>query len=780
MILGYNINAAAQMNPTLGVGLEELTFNKGTFDAELVAKIIREKQKELGKEALKYFILKMFPDQNYATKYYVQNSLHLLLNEKNPQVIEKELLELTTNYALALGIAKVYYNLDDIKYADPEIRKLVLDVLNNDSKANYSKFVDIVSLALSNCEKIRNKGFYKKRVDYTSESTETSKDVIKLRDKITEQIGNYTEHFEIIQEFFTKHQDQRAVVDIATNLIQGYRQEVNLLLQQDHIDKIIKSISKAVDGDKQLSDKVKNYIDSNSEYFSAQQEVRLLENQLAEVNNLDKYGIKYGDASQKLSKILKEINILSTTSTTGTDSITVSASAARRAAIDQLIDEKLKLEEEIQENRVGFQKIVDTLKLNLVIENYVPNEGYLTNLKLKLQSESPSIKKLADANTKLRSVTVELFGDKDFLKGYIKKLLDMISSGSASPFYKQLELPQSNLTEQYADDVAELYNVLYTLYEKENAALSDIKYLEQTTIPNLIKYSLYVSKDASQFKNAIDNFKALSLLLKINAIQSSLVKDKTFFYSKQLDNILLFVSQLDKLDKAETYVSIINLIRENADELARTLIANDESAEHNFANLYILFTNAIKKYTLINSDKQYVEVDVISFLNDLQVYYEKNNKSWFSLYLTLGLSENFFFRKVTFPDFEEKISTVGFASEKLGIKFKLHDFKIRDTVYSQTVKDDVYLDRRFPFINEMYSVVYCSGLLYSLANTATNEHFDYPHVGVGIGVRFYNALDLNLTLGLPFVENYNFGDLQFLSIGLDIPLSEYLERIGKE
>ena len=180
-----------------------------------------------------------------------------------------------------------------------------------------------------------------------------------------------------------------------------------------------------------------------------------------------------------------------------------------------------------------------------------------------------------------------------------------------------------------------------------------------------------------------------------------------------------------------------------------------------------------------------------STLNDLKTYYDKNNTSRFSLYLSLGLNQKFFLNnKFEYPattsinaDGEEvvnaprKISNIGFASEKLGLEINIHSFK-KYKGYSNVFKDDIYLNERTPFINDLYAVVYGSGLLYSLANTTTDEDFDFVHVGAGFGVRFYNALDVNFTAGIPVVKDQPFGRNVFLGIGFDIPLGEYLQKIG--
>jgi hypothetical protein len=71
-------------------------------------------------------------------------------------------------------------------------------------------------------------------------------------------------------------------------------------------------------------------------------------------------------------------------------------------------------------------------------------------------------------------------------------------------------------------------------------------------------------------------------------------------------------------------------------------------------------------------------------------------------------------------------------------------------------------------------------LLYSIANTSTTGSFDYPYVGISPGIRFYNALDLNISFGLPFIKNQPVLKNSFLGIGLDIPLGEYLEKVGNK
>ena len=93
--------------------------------------------------------------------------------------------------------------------------------------------------------------------------------------------------------------------------------------------------------------------------------------------------------------------------------------------------------------------------------------------------------------------------------------------------------------------------------------------------------------------------------------------------------------------------------------------------------------------------------------------------------------------------------------------------------------NDIYLSKNDPIFNDVYAILYGSGLLYSLANTSTDSNFDYPHLGLGVGVRFFNSLDANISVGVPLIKESRFFQNKFISIGFDIPLGEYLERLGR-
>ncbi len=291
---------------------------------------------------------------------------------------------------------------------------------------------------------------------------------------------------------------------------------------------------------------------------------------------------------------------------------------------------------------------------------------------------------------------------------------------------------------------------------------------EEKIIPEFLRLGAALSLDSAKLNKRIQNFNVLSKMLKVQSITQIPAK---FRYNRSLLEVLKFVSNLGDLDKAETYEDMLNMF----DHANNLIIDNLEDEE--FKRTYILFSSAMKNYTLVNTEKQYVEIDVASFLNDLQQYYGRNNKSIIGLYLTLGLNQNFFFRQVSIPGEQDGIKNIGFASEKLGLKLRFNKIKNYNGL-ENTILTDVNLNTNAPFVNEWYGIVYGSGLLYSIANSSTYSNFDYPHVGLGTGIRFYNALDVNFIVGFPFIKNESMFRNAFVGIGLDIPLGEYLEKIG--
>jgi len=1008
----------AQVNPTLGVGLETLTMNKGTIDVEVLTKIIMEKQKELKGEALKRFMLKLFPDANYTTKFYIQNCLHILLNEKNPQVIEKEILELTTNYALALGVTYALVNTDNpemlaanaayesyieddqnkpidriheyvslikkvrgerivwipyqrnllrkefkkyslekklgeliaknktditqsyknrrkiaaaernIKnmesrifklkqrrkitaddkaynlvsnageiiyaasdsleekrkirryfrrlklnrfYSYPEFKKANINytinlytdlqyvniinrylftsyiptplqnrfrelarvalserrnmesILSNQNhvmeesevkkindelikvknfnlnsntpesisttpkvKIPFGTLLDVVSLSLSDMDLLQKKGFFKNKVDYREgnfyQNLKSEKDLNyktaldTLKVKICKKIEPYILHYDVIKEFISKNnklKDQHKIIDyiksqaielISTPLTLSDIEGSGLVLNNTKIISSLGDINTAI----KKIENLKAELNSSLTIINAETikrinyQTELLKNLSQDIINLyNNLLIPNSIANITLAKYI-EILAIKSRSYSLEQLIAISHTPDNDAITN---DTSLTYTEKILKI-ISLQNGSSTL--SLVPGNYLSLRTDIENLSNTLNNISYNLlyKYIAIRKNEVYNLLVTESGFyKVFVKSALKKTLEKNFKTSTLKI-------DSTLNSKRATLLSDLYSKLDTILKTENINLSDINYLEKNASKILVELKIQDDNVANDtiYQSLINYSEIIIPLLKIKVLQDIGDVGK---YEPELMTLFEFIANLDKLDKAKTFTSIVDMLRTGSDKV------EDQLAPGEFKDGYLIFINAMKKYTLINTTQNYVEIDVASFLNELQTYYNRNNNSVCSLYLSIGLNENIFIGgDFKYPNSDQKLDNIGFASEKLGLKFRLHSFT-KYGGYENAIKNDVYLNTKAPFINNLYAIVYGSGLLYSLANTATDENFDFAHIGVGFGLRFYNALDVNFTLGLPFVKDGHFGDYPFIGIGFDIPLGEYLEKLGK-
>ncbi len=904
----YQVAVYAQANPTLAIGLETLTMNKGTIDVKVLTEIIVEKQKELKQEALKRFMLKLFPDANYTTRFYLQNALHILLNEKNPQVIEKEILELTTNYALSLGVAyamiesndspvndilqpyRAYENcsryyldnesdryrlqiskkdkLDQLENKRKQYNDLVLADLNQPDRSSkgyrklrchkrklkqyedkiarlkfrYGLFqkneanlpaeqqripfgvvLDVVSLSLSDIPELQKKGFFKNRIAYTegefylnlsreqnAEGIALKQSLDTLKVDICKKISLYVEHYEVIKEFVKKGQNKK-VADILNELniensqialpfIKAAKPGENA--QVDGLKAIMEEITNASKTLNKLNDKAidklafpllkpgdvptndeqairlyNDFMDKRSKINGnlKNDRVALPDFIVVQKTAIDKISLPQDTIAQNQEKITQKIAQLNEriekfNNSPETDHYKDVLSSAK--SLQRLID---RYNDSVKTAPVRISNEIvaafgQSGRISIDIEKYNNRMAEMqrkAETALKVQQEE--IRSLKDEIGKSQAALLE--GLKKLANDpskHFNAILDDISK--AQNF--QTDGLDSITVRKVSKILPELYTNVMRLVKNKQVTLKDIHYLEETIIAQMIELKIRDknTQNDAVYNSIIKHIREAAPLLKMMVIE----KIKDFGgYDQELMDLFEFLSNLNKLDKAETYQSIVNMLRDGSLKVETNL------SEGEFKESYQLFINAMKKYTLINTNKEYVEIDVVSFLNDLQQYYGRNTKSWLSLYLTLGLNQNFFLREFHFPESQERIKNISFASEKIGLKTRFYSFK-KYAGYEHVVKNDIYLNKKAPFVNEVYGILYGSGLLYSLANTVTNENFDFPHAGIGTGIRFYNALDINVTLGFPFIKDRNFGDNAFIGIGLDIPLGEYLEKLGRK
>lgn len=94
--------------PTLQVGLSGIDFSRGNLDAELIAEIIAEKQKEVKVRLIKNMFLEKLGVKNGLFYTFIDNNIDIILKEKDEDTRVKNLLENTVNLSFVVGYTEYY------------------------------------------------------------------------------------------------------------------------------------------------------------------------------------------------------------------------------------------------------------------------------------------------------------------------------------------------------------------------------------------------------------------------------------------------------------------------------------------------------------------------------------------------------------------------------------------------------------------------------------------------------------------------------------------------
>lgn len=326
----------------------------------------------------------------------------------------------------------------------------------------------------------------------------------------------------------------------------------------------------------------------------------------------------------------------------------------------------------------------------------------------------------------------------------------------------------------------------------------DIYFLDNNIIPLLTKLTTEYGFDP-RYLGIANKFDALITKNLFIKLQSTIAKSNTGLKSldteklNQFGEILDLITRLDELDKVETYEFVLKSIKNVSGMFEdRTL------------GVYLsTLTENLDKYTIINEEDNKVEVAVEDIITRIYAKYSNRKSSNISLYFSIGVNQSLssdytFETGILLPDssgFEtETANSLGYVGEKIGLKFKLFDFKRRNAFdIGETTSNWGLLTTptqvnsfrsKEPLVSDIYFLAHGSGILYKVANLATEEEFNDPIIGFGFGVAFFNSLDLNFAYNVPLSpDNDFFNSLEKNSmfvLSFDIKITEYLTAVGEK
>jgi lysophospholipase L1-like esterase len=312
----------------------------------------------------------------------------------------------------------------------------------------------------------------------------------------------------------------------------------------------------------------------------------------------------------------------------------------------------------------------------------------------------------------------------------------------------------------------------------ETYITSDILYILKNDIaPTLSKYIKFNSKLNDQL--TILNNQIIQLAEKILKTANFPLDD---LKNNKKINFIKLLSTIYEFNKAKTYSDYLNIIS----ELENVFLDDKINTSISILNSYVKNNISVKK---TEQGKEYLEFNIESFLMNLSKTSNNKIRNW-QFHFTVGVNNIYFRNPLKLSD-ESFINNYSFVSEKIGVKYKFYNpggWKPRNFGEQYSLFGWNYLKTsppHEPLVSNYHLLLYGSGILYNITSTGTSKEFNYPILGYGIGITFYNALDLNLTMGYPIRDNLSFSqnfavDSSYIGIGFDIQFIEYFNRLTEK
>jgi len=210
--LAFNLNKSfaqdeLQANPpTLQIGLDQLSFTKGSLDAQLIMEIIAEKQEELKIKAIQSIFLKKVENSGGTIYSFTDNIVRELVFEKDSRVRTKKILENTVN--LVFVASYLNYYLSTLDTPNKEIILLLSEKFDcRPEKTDKLTLASFVNIERQEIEKIKGKttaDVNEKTIQFLSILIDLTSEVVR-NDKKLKQLGlmqmSYSATYDYMNKF---------------------------------------------------------------------------------------------------------------------------------------------------------------------------------------------------------------------------------------------------------------------------------------------------------------------------------------------------------------------------------------------------------------------------------------------------------------------------------------------------------------------------------------------------------------------------------------------------
>ena len=318
--------------------------------------------------------------------------------------------------------------------------------------------------------------------------------------------------------------------------------------------------------------------------------------------------------------------------------------------------------------------------------------------------------------------------------------------------------------------------------DPERVFEEDLYYIEKKVRPmvgNLVVMANLDPQFLEDLKQTEKHIKAI-LVNKVEKSEEARIVDIINYNALQEKNNLP-TDALWKLDNAHSYEVILDELR-TMSSVDSTLFG--ENGQLSSVGLLLSILKQIDLNMLTDADLLTLEIDVeevIIWMYDK--FIEKVTSRRFTPYFTIGL--NYSNIKSTAPsDNEERQNNFSYASEKIGFQLKLWDIKRQRIEQEIKPKKQPYTEFKFynqdPVVSNVHWIGYVSGVLYTLVDASTNQEFDSPLAATGIGLTFFNSLELNFSHVWPLDVSQSASHARFFQVSFDVKITDYIMASRKK
>jgi hypothetical protein len=762
--------------PSLQVGLSGIKFSKGNLDPELVAEIIAEKQKEVKVKLIKNMLLNNLGVDNGLFYAYIDHSIEIITTEKDEDTRVKNLLENTVNLAFVVGYADYY--IGTLKQNTKEWNSFKALAISYD-----------IDQSLFNKDKLNLKDFAK--ISYRNSSNvdlpvEAKNSEEKLKSRTNEFVGVIIDLF---AEQIRQNEQFKSLGLLRTNYLQNYiSMNAYLGLKNDYANKEAKEF---IEKTNSLETKLRNDIFEELKTAITNKTV-LSEDKLIKITNYQK----------SLKGLIDEIENLNFNNIRG-----ITYEKWGYVKVEKQKDNSIK---------TFIANIIDNKNIRTLTfqgNNAIDDSIQIAQQKILFKNYESALAKLNFYKKSLirRDLADSIFGEvKENLLVYIKYFgLVKSLAVKGNDWNKSLILISNNFK---CGKVDSLTNVMLDNYAKARKEITDLSKLSKDEIASLEKINSFIEKIRYAELNQFEYMQTYEREIKPSLNRLGIYSidfvnmSKTMFsmlncFDTIIRNDLAKVNinlnlsfmnvftKIDEFDKVETYSSFLNQLSDAGD------VFSDEEMRKSI-NRIITFVRSYIKVSNDTSGKLSLNLDVEGFLYNIQKT-PYNKFSPLEFHFTVG-ANTASFQKDLITNSGDTIRNYSFIGEKIGIKFKLWDYKyVRSFSKGETFtykhwynlfrsNHVTYLRTsppKEPTISNIHLLLYGSGILYNIVNTGTTKSFNSPLVGVGVGVTFFNDLDFNVSWGRPILNNKSFNDSSvpsFFNVGFDIQFIEYYDRLNQK